>query len=507
MDIEKIKESAEQLIRIGRRNEAREVLLKLKPSQVSRAQSVSVANLARRAGLIEFGLKLMSPIIRPKIQIEAEASPEEKAAYSLLLLGIGASTEALELLESSDQNSPEVLLASAFSHITKWNYVAAAKLLEKYLSSDLPEYQVAVAQVNLAASYVTSAQLEKATELLGRLLEKTSERGWTLLRKNSLELSAQVAIQRQDWAAADQLLVQATNDPTAGIYLDDLFVEKWKAIAEVLKRPNTPDSIARLSKIRSDAIASKHWETVRDCDYHQALARRDQALLNKVFYGSPHQRFRDRVETSAKSWASIPDTYVWQLQEKPSSRIFDLYLASESGGESDGEATLKPGKSLHLALATLSSDFYRPFLIGSLHNAVFRGEYFNPDTSPNRIAFLLHRLREWLKENKIPVQIVTNKAGYMLTSNQPYAFCIRRPSEKTAASKAASEMQHYHVMLEKVSLDPNAATFSAIEVSKTLDISERSARSFLSWALESHLVEKIGSGPRTRYRLIKRQES
>ena len=494
MDYEELRQKAEELIRSGRRTEARALLMRLKGKPLPRARASQFATLARRAGLIQLALEIMAPIVRPKTKPEKEATDEEKATYAVILLVLGASTEALEILRTARDSSAEVILSLAFTHINRWDYAEAIKFLRRYLKLEgIGDYQQMIAKVNLAASYVAAGNSVSGKPLLAEIRETTHAKSWGLLHKNSLELSAQLAIQEQDWEAAKDMLARAMKATEQTASLDDFFIRKWQAIADVQMNGREAESLRRLLAIREDAVRIGHWETIRDCDFHRALALRDESLARKLYFGTPYERFRTRLLGGAKGWLEIPASYDWQLGEGRSERIFDLRRAEEREGIS-----LKVGKSLHSALRALTSDFYRPLLIGSFHAAVFPGEHFNPQSSPGRLGFLVHRLRAWLRESEIPVTVAVGRDGYRLKPAGDYAFRVE------PVAKAGSAVNPYDIMIEKLGRETDAS-LSTSQIAAALGISERSARTFAKWATEHGRLAKRGSGKLTRYDLPRRR--
>lgn len=507
MSLEEIKLEVEGLIRGGQRDQARAVLQKLKGKKIPRARSCEMADLARRAGLLPLALQIMMPILRPKVPLDTPPTNQEISCYAIILLGFAASLEALELLESGDPDDLDILLAKAFAYMNRWDYQSATEHLRRYLElgakpshkSKVSPYQLMIAKVNLAASLVATAKTQEGKTLINEILQVTFDEQWNLLHKNSLEIGSQLAIQDRDWRLASDLLKRAS-EQSEGVYnTDDVFVKKWKAIALIEKEGATPEALAALSQIQSEAARNGHWETIRDCDYHKALALKDEKLFLQVYFGTPFQSYRDRIAKRAEGWIKIPSTYVRQMNSEPSNRVFDLI----KGEESLGPAKLKPGKSLFNALSTLVSDFYRPFVIGNLHAAVFPGEHFNPISSPRRISFLLHRLRDWFQENEMPLQIEFSKEGYRLKSEGPYAFQLVPLGQDKAQSqnKTEGDPAHYVVMINKLREEWPATPFTAIDVASRLGISERSARYFIRWALERNQLHRLGSGRSTQYKM------
>lgn len=496
MNLEEITSLAEEHIRSGRRDQARDLLLRLRGKPIPRGRAKQAADLARRTGLYTLALQIMMPIIRPKVALDHPATNEEISCYAINLLGFGASLEALDLLEQGSPDHPDILLAKAFARMNRWDYLPAVQHLSQYLKTEAPSpYEKMIAKVNLAASLVASFQVNDSRQLIDEILETTKENSWFLLHKNCLEIGSQLAVQEKDWARAFQMLEQASkrfeNLPNS----DDFLIEKWKAIAEIERDGATPKAIELLAKVQLRAGQLGHWETIRDCDYYKALALKDRELFLQVYFGTPFQSYRDRIAERTKEWVVPPHEYVRQMQIEPSEKIFDLAKGEELGGS----AKLKPGKSLYNALATLVSDSYKPFIIGNLHAAVFPKEFFNPVSSPRRISFLLHRLRDWFQENEMPLQIEFSKEGYRLKSSGPYAFNL--VSQSQTNDKSQDDPAHYLVMLSKLQSDWSAGAFTALDVASKLGISERSARYFIKWATDKNHLEKFGSGRSTQYKM------
>ena len=495
MDLEELKQKAEEMIRSGRRTEARALLMRLKGKPLPRPRASQFATLARRAGLIQLALEIMAPIVRPKTKPDKEATDEEKATYAVILLVLGASSEALEILKSARDSSPEVILSLAFTHINRWDYASAIKFLRRYLKLEgVADYQRMIAKVNLAASYVAAGNSVDGKPLLAEIRETTLANSWGLLHKNSLELSAQLAVQEQDWATASEMLARALKATEQAASLDDFFVRKWQAIADVQRAGPKPESLERLLEIREGALRIGHWETIRDCDFHRALALRDESLARKLYFGTPHERFRKRLVEGAKGWLELPPSFDWQMGSGHSERVFDLRRAEENE-----KIRLKAGKSLHSALRALTSDFYRPFLIGSFHAAVFPGEHFNPESSPGRVGFLVHRLRAFFRDCGIPVSVAVGRDGYRLKASGDYAFRIE------SSIKTPSMDDPYLLMAEKL-FEAAETPLSTTQIATVLGISERSARTFAKWATEHGRLRKRGGGKLTRYEVSPRRK-
>ena len=487
----------EELIRGGNRDEAGLRIKQIKLNTIPRSHINSFANLSRRAGQLNLACQAITPIIRPKFPLAKPATDTEKATYALILLGLGAFPEAVELLEDAKSDSPDIHLAFAFAHISRWDYLAAIPRLRSYLRSEDPTlYQKMIAKVNLAASYVATGNFKNGFPLLQEILEATRENDWHLLNRNALEISAQLAIQQQKWNEAYAFLNQAATEGENRFNLDSFFVTKWKAISQILKEGPSQKTIQQLADVRTLAEKNKHWETIRDCDYYQTITTQDRALALNLYFGTPFASYRKRLIDKGSAWLSIPQEYHWQVTNQPSPRIFHLGQGEEIGGS----AKMKTGTALYRALVVITSDFYRPFSVGSLHSLVFPKEHFNPDSSPQRVSFLIQRLRTWMKENDLPLIIASEDDGFKLKATAPITFILEK-SPFLKEAKSADEPARYLTLIKKIKTGRPGQALRVTEICEITALSTRSVRYFLKWAIEKNKIQKSGSGHESRYKI------
>lgn len=496
LNFENVTSEIDELIRCGKRELAGQKIKEIKINLIPRPHINSMANLARRTGQTNLAWQMIAPLIRPKFPLATPATDIEKATYSNILLALGAIPEAVELLESTNPESPEINLAFAFAHISRWDYLAAIPKLRLYLRSDkINLYEKMIAQVNLAASYVATGNSKEGSPLLKEILEVTSQNDWHLLNRNALEISAQLAIQLEKWTEGENLLKRAMLDKEVEFNLDNFFVTKWQAIMKLLKNGPSPEALTELAEIRNLAVTNKHWETIRDCDFYQAIRTQNSALALRLYFGTPFMSYRKRLMDSASDWLTLPAAYEWQVSGQASKRVFNL----SQGEEVQGTARVKPGTALYRALTALTSDFYRPFSVGSLHSLVFPKEHFNPDSSPRRVSFLIQRLRGWIKDNHLPLLIISERDGFKLQATEPFTFLLEKSSPPKTATH--SEPAQYLALVKKIKAQSSSKPLKTSEISEITKLSVRSIRYFLKWAIEKNKILKVGTGRESRYKI------
>ena len=264
-----IRQNIDNCIKSGQIDKARRDLNSINIVKVPKSEKIHLANLCRRTGLLNLGLKFLAKIIRDDVEGIVAAHPNEKAEYGVLLQRIGAVDEAKKILGNIDSTeTPVAELYLAFCHFNQWNYAAAIEPLNKYLSLiDQDSYAFTVGQVNLAAALVNVRDFERADQLLAELLETTTRKKMNLLRSNCLEILSQLEIQKENFEKALRLLDQSESELTSHQVLQKFFIHKWKSISRASMDPEKVDWQA----LREEAFRINHPESQREIDYYEAV--------------------------------------------------------------------------------------------------------------------------------------------------------------------------------------------------------------------------------------------
>lgn len=479
----------ETMLREGKIGSVRRRLRKTRVSEVPRHELVRLANIARRAGLSQLSVNLLNPIVRPDKNLARRANEGEQAEYAAALTQIGARAEALELLESLDpRKNLEILLFRSFAHFGEWTYAKAIPLLETYIAKHPVEYQKLVGKVNLAAALVWESRLSEAQALLAQIVSEAKAGGFGRLHANALELRAQMYILKHKYSQAENDLNAASKLLQEASVLDDFFVMKWKTLLSIQGRP-TPAVINRFSVLRDEAVKRRHWETVRDSDFYLARFTSDIQLFTHLYHGTPFESFRRRIETNLPRGEAIEPSYLWHLFDGGRGEIaprLDL-----KRGEASTGAKLKIGQLLHRMLLALAADFYRPIRTATLFSTLFIGEYYNPQSSPHRVHQNSLRLRAWIEESGLPIEIEAGPGGYRLVATAPVALASNLVE---APSTRADDM------LEQARAHFGAAPFGTQDLVAVTGLSKRTVLRFLEQAKTSGELELEAAGRSTRYR-------
>ena len=478
----------DQDISQGRGRAVTTALKSLNYAKIPRQYVAAIAKIAYRAGLPFVSLRIINRLIRPGKNRWLKTTPEEVAEYAMALIRIGASPEALKTLEPlSGADQPTVLLYRSFALITRWEYREAAPFLEEYIHhKNVTDYQRLVGQVNLAAAWVNIEKFDAAEKSLAQLVRVTQERSLSLLYGNCLELLAQIAVFKQDWPRAEELLRKGHAQLAESSSVDFLFLQKWQCLLKLYRQPKSQTALKERAAVRNQAIEREHWETVRDCDFYAAKFSADENLLRYVYYGTPFNGYRQFMQRRLEKGFTPSEAYVYSAAtlQNPK-KIFDLKEASDARQT----MMLKKGQLLHRLLNHLCSDFYRPFRLGAIFNELYPKEYFDAELSVIKINQLAERLRGWFCENQVGAELTGKSGAYKLRVSAETGFRIHD------GNTIKSGLALYHQRLQE---HFNEREFTAAKAAEALNVTKRMVNKIIAWD-EGKTISKKGRGPTISY--------
>lgn len=476
MDYGKWVKQADLDLREGRGSRIGENLSQIKRSKIPRRWLKSVAAICRRAGMFAEGLKMLTPVIYPLHKGDEPASVEERAEYGALLLKYGSTREAgLWLNQLPVKPGSEIVLFRAFCSMAEWDYSSAAGELTYYLMGDVPEYQALIARVNLAACLVANEEYSKALELLNFNIASARAQQAFRLEGNCLELRAQTHIYRGEWKEAEENLNLSAKLLGQDPGNDLLFIKKWKAILDAVRS----GSLESVESVYEEARRKNHWESLRDLDRFRLRVRFDQPLFDYLLFGTPYRHFRSRVlrELNLSAPATV---YRWGSLDGPAIQV------------NTGEVDVGGGfdRQVLNVLAALSRDFYRPQRVGELFSALCPNQHFDIFSSQNRIAKIVSRTRQELRDSDIPLSIENSSGAHRLVRTGPVSLLLSY-ERGNAADPVFAKLQMAF---------PNQR-FSAVEACQVLSMSRQRFQRWFKNAESASKIRKLSGGALTEYKL------
>lgn len=456
--------------------------------RASRTEALELARLFRRVGLAEKALSLLAPYVRPRKVLTLPATSPEKAEYVICLQRLGSIMEASSLSREIDERlAPEILLYRAILEFSQWNYEAGlpglTRLVDEFQEAD--PYLLQTARVNIAAALIHTGRLADAASLLDSLRASTHQNEQWLLHCNTLQLSAHMHVMSGSFDRATEALDQAERILSGIKTLDRLFLIKWRALLEGFKLGH----VEALQSARDEAVRKRHWETLRDLDFYSLKIRFAEPVFLRLHFGTLSPHFRRRLSTSFPQ-AVIPSEIAigteWNYAKLPAMDTLDPL--------SDLKGDLAAGTVTHAAFMLLLSDSYKSFRSGELHSTLFPNDFFNPDSSLNRVHQALHRTRQALEAQLPGMEILAEGSTYRLR--------IPEGSPALKWSVGLNDFSPERIRLEILKRELKAqSTFTSNDAQKVFGISRSAANRVIQQWRESGLVTVTENGRRIEYRL------
>ena len=458
---------AEALVKAGQISLARLLIQKLFSTELDRANRLRLANLARRVGRIDLGLRILRPIIYP--ERGPKASEAERTEYAVLLSLNGNNLEAFGLLKNS--STPPALLAKAWCHFERWEYAEAVPLLEKYIQVQKDPYYLAAGWINLAEAYGGTAHWESSLNFLDQALAFTKDSTFMRLRANALHVRAQGLAAIGELSHSNRDLDEAEKLFGAGDTNDAFLIHRQRAINKS-QAQHDPGPLRRFSQ---SAKRSGNWEAWREIDFQLLRISFNEKRFSRLYFGTPYPAYRTRLLNEFSCPA--PEFYTWGKSKAPT-----LHLLN---GELENQMQLK-GQDLEL-IRCLSRDLYVPASIGKIFTELFPRESFSQLHSPNKIHQAVFRLRAKLAAAKVPIEIV----------NENGLFSIQLTGHICVEIRALPDFES---PLSRLELQYGKTEFSASEARVLLGLPKTSLNRILKEGFETGRIEVRGKLKNTRYR-------
>lgn len=408
----------DELIKAAKISEAEKIISAEVKKIRKRSEKLIFAEFARRIGNPELALRLLYP----RVRVYKDATATESTEYALSLARLGYFNEGLGLLNRKElQSAPQIDFYRAFGDIYRWDYESAEVKLKRYLKCRMSDYERLVAEVNLAACSVVQQTGGAATaKKLAAIAEQACELRAFRIQANALELSAQHFLYNDQHAEAHATLNQAAQLLNETASFDGFFIRKWKVLSEVKENSGNRTAIAAALALRTEALKNHYWEIARDIDFHLGIWNRNRSVLTHLYFGTPFPQYKKRILTVGADKFELPASYVWRLNQKMQPKSFlDLSTGAVSGAEISGSLE---GKKQALGLMqALTADFYRPARISTIVETLYKDQYFDPFSTPNRVHQLIWRIKKEIIKSGLPVSL-TEDEGYVLTTQQSFGF-------------------------------------------------------------------------------------
>lgn len=472
----------DRLIKEARWKEAQEALKAFrKGKSLPRLLALPFAKLCRRASIPETGIQALRPIVRPTgRQAGKEASEAEVNEYATLLIRIGACREAEGLLaKATAKSSTEVVHTLAYLNTKQWNYPSATRYFLEYISRpELDIYSVQIGRLNLAMSLIFEGKTNQAEDVIQAALHWKETENYPLVKANALRLLGVVEFYKKDYSEATRLLSLSSDLFPESNSIDRFLNQKWTGIVNYALKKADKASRKNIEELRRQAHVLRHWESIRDLDFHTASFDEDEEKLTLLYFGTPYEHYRKRILNHFPN-LNISETISWRPSGSTERAKYQFDLASSG---------LKPGQAVYRLLSVLSSDFYHPFSIVAIFEHVFPGECYSPGSSEARVYMLIKRTRAWLKSEGIPLELVSEQNGIRFRESS-CALTLRRDG-----TFEAQDSHRLNTIRAKL-----GTSFTIAEAVPLFEFSKRTLINLATKAVSDGILIRIGKGKLTRY--------
>lgn len=477
-------QECEEHLRAGDLESARRRLQQLRRANVPRESLRSLANIARRAGLATFALRLLATI-------EGPLTPQEQAEYAALLCQEGAVDEALALLASIPVSlAPEVDLFKAFCHTSRWQPKLAAQCLEAFIANVESPYLKLQAQLHLAEAEIALGHLSRALELCAQTLNSAREFGFLEIQSTCFGLQAQAHVQRGAFASALLDLTLAANIHKQVSATESTSIHKWFAIIDAMRSKN----LAPIAEFCQFARRLGDWESIRECELISLQIEFTQDRFDRLLFGTPFPNYRKMMlERLGRHLPS--EFYILGPKTPNTAPCLDLISGNIERGE-----RLNPGKKNHQLLEILLRDFFRPLRVGGLFAALFPGEKFDIFSSPTRVHQTLRRTRRWLESENIPVEIREQDGGYLIEFKPGAEFSFRVPLEREDVAGLGAQWARLRAHYR------DCTPFSPKAAREALGLPRSTFQRLMRWAVAEGKVERLGTHSSVLYRVRQNEQ-
>lgn len=483
-----------EMVRAGNGQAVAREMKSIPRGEIPADQLARIANLAWRINRPRIGLRLLFPELRRQGNLRAATHPEAFTEYAACLVEVGALSEAAQILREVETAHPRAKFYHALLLFKRWEYEEACPLLEDYLREIPADYHQIVVRVNLAAADVVSRRWDRATELLAGLESELKAKGHSLLLGNCYEIWSQIHFHRGDHAQALSLVERSESLLAQTRNMGWLYARKWRYLNRRYQRRQERDPGAALRdegrEVRRLAESMGSWETLRELDVHESLLDGDARLFNRVYFGSPLPAYRERLRETLKDFGA-PFAVEERFLLNPSAQNPTSLAALLASREDDAPTFLE--KKL---LATLLSDFYAPFRTGQIFSRLFEGDFYDLETSPDRIFQVVRRLRTWLANHWGSSKLLYEPRGYSLVLDPTLELCLEREIiEQSRFEKTDLDESRVRSLFGRES-------FSARELQRRMGGSVRSANRLIKGLLEKGDLAPEGRGRYVRFKLV-----
>jgi hypothetical protein len=475
--IESIHAASDQHIRLGEIEKAKGMLKPLLKMRLNASDRERSAELFRRVGLHRQSLQVLRPVVLGYGRMLPTASTKARIEYGAALIQMDLVEEGRKFLELPQvKNHRDAKRWHALSFLHDFQFSRAAEGIAQALKEyDSKSYDHLVLQVNLMVALLADLYRPEvrakfqaiASEVENAIDRHQAERLRSVYHslmtqsvffsdsKKGLSLSKESPRDYQDFFAAFTALFHEGRAGRVSRKAVDQEYEKLRQFAR-----------------------ERYWfEGIREIDLHYSRLFQTK-MLAWVKVGTRHAHYQNRfLKDLALSKVSCMSREASLLQLNQAATGYDMRELPE------------PPK-LRQLFQLFYSEQYAPLSPYVIWSVLAKDEHFIEPHSTNRVHQWVKRLKAWIKQKKIPAQIVSGRQGYRLIPIKPLSCDL-------VLFQSASVDQD---LLEQLKRRFQGKAFSIREVIElNPEVSIREIQNRLKTWVEGGAISKSGKARAVRY--------
>jgi hypothetical protein len=258
----------------------------------------------------------------------------------------------------------------------------------------------------------------------------------------------------------------------------------------LLQKPEYEIS-SELNRFKALVEKQGQWEILRELDRFEALKNKDNKKLCQLYFGSPLVSYRNFIESELQ-WKA-PESFVYELGRKSKGRVH--YEVASGFLKNWEHKKLKCSKLFLKIIRSLSLDLYNPITVGNLFELLYAKEYFDPEHSTHKTYQVMTRFQEWIRKNKLALQIDSTPLGYRWGKNTELTLYFTKTNQSDLFT---NDLQ---LMLTKLKTTYGTQKFSTESFMDDFKVSRRTANRNLKPLTDAGLLAVFGKGKSTTYQL------
>ncbi len=461
------------LIKEGKISLARIYIHKINYKKINRNERFQLSNLCRRTGLVLKSIRVLNFNINT---LKLNLNDQEICSYAAGLINIGVTTEALSLLKPLyKKNVPQALFHLGLLYIQNWDYRRAKTIFSKYIKTQKEnKYQKFIGQLNLLSCLIVLKELEKSDILVEKLKKIALKNNYNFALDQLFRMKTQILIQQNKLLLAEQEILKSVKSDQIST-VSDLINKKWyyivKSHQEAQNQIEGLNYLSNLSELKQIAERFRHWETVRDCDFHIALITKNKLELEKIYKASSSVDYKKKIHESLSDLG-------FELNTMNVFPEIQIYLK------------LKKNNKINQLLNLLCIDQYKSFSIGEIFSILYPAEKFNPDSSVVKIYRIIQRTKNYIKNyhsDEFELKIIGNQCKlYNKTNKQVVLNYLQDYSFKNNSIYKDS-------FLEKIRKKYKGKLFSIKLIQIDFKLSASMAYKIINFYLQKKILTKAGN--------------